>query len=93
MGLAALVLLASACVPPPPEPATGVSPNDAPRASEAAYTGDGPYAAGVSTISLGDRDMEIWYPAAPADALGKAHDTYYVRDFVAGWVKDLFRRM
>lgn len=83
------MLIAAACVPPPPEPATGESPNDAPRATDAAYVEPGPYAAAVSTISLGDRAMEIWYPADPADAAGQQHDAYYVRDFVPGWVNDL----
>jgi hypothetical protein len=87
--LALLALVAAACVPPPPEPATGPSPNDAPRAAEPAYVGPGPYAAGVTTISLGDRDMEVWYPADPAAASGVAPDEYFVRDFVAGWVDDL----
>ena len=87
--VALLALVAAACVPPPPEPATGPSPNDAPRAAEPAYVGPGPYAAGVTTISLGDRDMEVWYPADPAAAGGVAPDEYFVRDFVAGWVEDL----
>jgi len=86
---AALALVAAACVPPPPEPATGPSPNDAPRAGDAAYVAAGPYVAGVTTISLGDRDMEVWYPAAPAAATGVQPDEYFVRDFVAGWVEDL----
>lgn len=87
--LATVLLLAAACVPPPPEPATGTSPDDAPRASEPAYVEAGPYAPGVTTISLGDRQMELWYPADPAATAGVAHDAYYVRDFVAGWVDDL----
>ncbi len=76
-------LLTAACVPTPPEPATGPSPNDAPRAAEAAYVGPGPYAAGVTTISLGDRAMEVWYPADPADTTGIPHDIYYIRDFIS----------
>ncbi|MEZ5238144.1 MAG: hypothetical protein R2716_04120 [Microthrixaceae bacterium] len=40
-------------------------------------------------MSLGDRDMEIWYPASPEDTEGMPRDVYYVRDFVAGWVDDL----
>ena len=87
--LAAVCLLAVACVPEPPPPATGPSPNDAPEADLAAYVDPGPWAAGVTTISLGDRDVEVWYPAEPADTEGMAHDTYYVRDFVPAWVDDL----
>lgn len=81
--------MVSACVPPPPEAATGPSPNTVPRASEAAYAEPGPYAAGVMTISLGDRDMEVWYPAEPAAAAGRPNDVYHVRDFVPAWVDSL----
>ena len=34
------------------------------------FIGEGAYAAGVRTISLGDRDMEVWYPVDPADVAG-----------------------
>ncbi|MCO5319208.1 MAG: hypothetical protein M9942_12310 [Microthrixaceae bacterium] len=92
-GFAALVVAAAAvlaaCAPPPPEPATGPSPDDAPRAGEAAYVGPGPHGVGVTTISLGDRDMELWYPASPEAVAGQPRDTYYVRDFVAGWLEEL----
>ncbi|MEZ5268392.1 MAG: hypothetical protein R2789_07465 [Microthrixaceae bacterium] len=74
---------------PPTEPATGTSPNDAPRAAEAAYAQPGPYGVGVVTLSLGDRDMELWYPADPADVEGQDRDTYFVRDFVPAWVERL----
>lgn len=80
--VALLALVAAACVPPPPEPATGTSPNDAPQSGVAAYVEPGPYAAGVTTISLGDRDMEVWYPVDPADTVGVPQDEYFVRDFV-----------
>jgi hypothetical protein len=71
-----------ACVPEPPPPATGPDPDVAPRAADAAYTDPGPYAAGVTTLSLGDRSVEVWYPADP-DALGSTPlDSYYIRDFI-----------
>jgi dienelactone hydrolase len=81
--LVASVLVAAACVPMPPEPATGPSPNDAPEAAVPAYVGPGPWAVGVTTISLGDRDMEVWYPADPADTVGVPRDQYFIRDFVS----------
>ena len=34
------------------------------------FTGDGAYAAGVRTISLGDRKMEVWYPVDPELVVG-----------------------
>jgi hypothetical protein len=83
--------VAAACVPPPPDPPTGPSPDDAPRAGEAAYVQPGPYAAGVTTLTVDDRTVEVWYPAEPADAEGVAPDTYYIRDFVASWVEQLLQ--
>lgn len=86
---AALVCFASGCVPPPPEPATGVSPNDAPRAGEAAYAQPGPYRAGVTTLQLGDRPMEVWYPVDPGDEGDAPRDEYHIRDFVSSFFDQL----
>lgn len=81
VGVAAVVI--AACAPPPPEPATGPSPNDAPRASEAAYAQHGPYEVGVTTITLSDRKMEVWYPVDPADIGTAPRDEYFIRDYVS----------
>lgn len=78
--LAGVALLAAACMP---QPATGPSPNDAPRAGEPAYAEAGPYGVGVTTIELSDRSMEVWYPANPADVEGRARDEYFIRDYVS----------
>lgn len=80
--VAAVVLLAS-CAPVPPTPATGPSPNDAPRAGEAAYAESGPYEVGVTTIQLSDRKMEVWYPVDPADIGTGPRDEYFIRDYVS----------
>jgi dienelactone hydrolase len=80
--VAALALLAAACVPDPPPPATGTSPNDAPRASEAAYTELGPHEVGVTTLQLSDRSVEVWYPADAAQIGDTPAESYYIRDFV-----------
>ncbi len=40
------------------------------------YDERGPYAVGVTTISLSDRDVEVWYPAEPADVEGLERETY-----------------
>ena len=87
--LVGALAVAAACVPPPPDPFEGRSPNDSPRSDEAAYIDAGPYAAGVTTLSLGDRDMEVWYPVDPADTDGEVRDTYYVRDFVSTYFDGL----
>lgn len=79
---AAVALLAAACAPEPPAPATGLDPNTAPRAGEAAYTGLGPHEVGVTTLSLGDRSVEVWYPADAAGIGDTPTDSYHIRDFV-----------
>jgi hypothetical protein len=76
-------MLAAACVPLPPAPATGVSPNEAPRAGDPAYAERGPYEVGVTTIQLSDRPMEVWYPVDPADIGDEPRDEYFIRDFVS----------
>jgi hypothetical protein len=78
-----------ACVPPPPEPATGASPNDAPRAGDAAYAQHGPYEVGVTTITLSDRKMEVWYPVDPDDIGTAPRDEYFIRDYVSSSINAL----
>jgi hypothetical protein len=86
---AILALVAAACAPAPtpilpPKPPleTGVNPNDAPQAGVAAYTGDGPYKVGVTTLQLPDRKVEVWYPADNASVGSTPKDVYYIRSFV-----------
>jgi len=79
--LGVVAVLAGACVMPPP-PAGGADPNAAPRAAEAAYVGPGPYPVGVTTLSLGDRDVEVWYPADVAGIGSTPAESYFIRDFV-----------
>lgn len=88
-GVVLCTVIVAACVPPPPDPATGPSPNDAPRADEPAYAQRGPYEVGVSTVSLGDRSAEVWYPA-DADGIGsQASDEYFIREYVSGFFDEL----
>jgi hypothetical protein len=86
---AACALVLASCVPPPPQPATGPSPNDAPRAGEAAYAERGPFEIGVTTIELSDRPMEVWYPVDPADVSDEPRDEYFIRDFVSSFFDSL----
>ncbi len=81
--VAATITLVAACAPPPPEPATGPSPNDAPRAADAAYASHGPFEVGVTTVQLSDRKMEVWYPVDPADIGTAPRDEYFIRDYVS----------
>lgn len=82
-----VAVVASACAPTP-APATGTSPNDAPRASEAAYAASGPYEVGVRSLELSDRSVEVWYPAAAADP-GQPKDEYFIRDQLPAWLDAL----
>jgi dienelactone hydrolase len=85
----AAVALGAACAPPVPPPATGLDPSTAPRAAEAAYVGAGPYAAGVTTISLGDRSAEVWYPVDRAEVGDAPRDAYDLRSFLSDGLNDL----
>jgi dienelactone hydrolase len=67
----------------------GPSPDDAPRAGEAAYAEHGPYEVGVTTIELSDRKMEVWYPVDPADIGTGARDEYFIRDYISAAFDDL----
>jgi len=81
--LAALMVVAAACVPDPPATPTGPNPDDAPRSAEAAYTGPGPFAVGVTTLDLADRKVEVWYPSDPAAVGSTPQDEYFIKDFVS----------
>jgi dienelactone hydrolase len=47
-----------------------------PVSSTATYAGAGPYAVGVTTLGLGDRDIEVWYPIDPGTETGHAKASY-----------------
>jgi len=47
------------------------------------YRDPGPYAAGVTTLTLADREVEVWYPVDPADAEGLETSPYFIRDFLS----------
>jgi dienelactone hydrolase len=84
--LLSVALVAGACMP---QPATGPSPNDAPRAGEAAFAERGPYEVGVTTVQLSDRPMEVWYPVDPGDVGDEPRDAYFIRDFVSSAIDAL----
>ena len=46
----------------------------------AAYRDAGPFEAGVTTIMLADRMVEVWYPVDPGDEAGLEPDAYFIRD-------------
>jgi dienelactone hydrolase len=58
-----VVAMLVACTPPPPP--TGPNPDAAPAADDPRYLGPGPDDVGVTTLDLGDRKVDVWYPAQP----------------------------
>ena len=57
----------------------------------AAYAKPGPYAAGVRTLTIGDRKVEVWYPAARRAAKGKARDAYNIATYLPQGFQDLLK--
>jgi len=58
-------------------------------AQNAPFAKPGPYVAGVTTIKLDDRSIEVWYPANKSSAKGKKKDSYYLRDWLPTAIQDL----
>lgn len=42
----------------------------------------GPYVAGVTTLNLADREVEIWYPADPGAEAGVDREEYFIRSWL-----------
>lgn len=74
--VAAAVLATSAAIPGTATPASAQGPATTTATGKAAaakaprYAGPGPYAAGVTTLQLPDRAVEVWYPAEPKSTTG-----------------------
>jgi dienelactone hydrolase len=64
-------LFASAATASPPTPIVAREASTGP-----AYQYQGPYAVGVRTLHLSDRDVEVWYPAATGSEEGLPKATY-----------------
>jgi predicted dienelactone hydrolase len=58
--------------PPPSTAATTVATSPAPTS----FDEPGPYAAGVRTISLADREVEVWYPVAADAVAGRTSEVF-----------------
>lgn len=53
------------------------TPTETPDPSAlAAYAARGPYPVGVTTLNIGDRDIEVWYPLAPGSEAGAERASY-----------------
>ncbi len=55
----------------------------------AVYAEPGPYAAGVTTLTIGDRQAEVWYPVARAATKGATRDVYEIAKWLPQGLQDL----
>ncbi len=53
------------------------------------YRDSGPWEAGVTTLTLADRGVEVWYPVEPEDTEGLEKSPYFIRDFLSPTVEAL----
>ncbi len=53
------------------------------------YRDPGPWAAGVATLELADRLVEVWYPVNPSDAAGLEPYAYFIRDELSDTLNSL----
>ncbi len=68
-----LGLMSAAC-------ATPGGQDDAPSNAQQIFADRGAFDVGVTTLSLSDRKIEIYYPAAPGSTAGKQNDAYSQTD-------------
>lgn len=83
--IAVLLLVTSACAlqRPTNEPVEG-RPFEWP-----VFARSGPFEVGVTTLSLGDRSVEVWYPTTHWAVRGTPEESYYIRDFTSPIVQSL----
>lgn len=81
VGLTAIAALTTASVALAPD-TFAAHGRKAKPASGPAYVKSGPYVAGVTTLDLGDRKVEVWYPADKGAQKGKSRDVYNLRDWL-----------
>ncbi len=55
----------------------------------AVYARPGPFAAGVTTLSIGDRETEVWYPAPRRETAGRHRDVYEIAKWLPQALQDL----
>jgi dienelactone hydrolase len=73
-----------------PLPFAGCSDSSSTGGSDAApYREAGPYVAGVTTLDLGDRKVEVWYPVEPGAQGDAPRDAYYIRDWLPDYIDAL----
>ncbi len=83
LGVAVLIAALAAAVVP------AATAGAATKKPVAVYAKHGPYAAGVRTLTIGDRKVEVWYPAAKSAVKGKKHDAYNIAKYLPQGLQDL----
>lgn len=69
-------ITATATLPPPSATPSATATGTPDESAVAKYAAPGPYAVGVTTLNIGDRDLEVWYPVDPAAVVGRAPASY-----------------
>lgn len=77
--VATVVVVGLTAAPTGATAGTGATHSASPGVT-AVYAKPGPYPVGVTTLDLGDRKVEVWYPASPKATRGKEPDSYFIRD-------------
>ena len=86
VGLAVLIAAGAVSMVPRSEPAGAAT-----KKPVAVYAKPGPYAAGVRTLTIGDRKVEVWYPAARSSVKGKTRDAYNIAKYLPQALQDLLK--
>lgn len=60
----------------PTDTATPTATSTPDESAVAKYAERGPYPVGVTTLDLGDREIEVWYPLDPGSEVGHDKDSY-----------------
>jgi predicted dienelactone hydrolase len=54
-----------------------------PESTPDTFRDAGPFAAGVTTLTLADRQVEVWYPVDPGSVQGLEKSPYFIRDYLS----------
>jgi predicted dienelactone hydrolase len=67
----------------------GTAPGGTAVDADAAFAGPGPYIAGTTTLDMGGRTVEVWYPAEPSSAEGATKRIFEIRDLLPESLKSI----
>ena len=65
-----------------PDGPGGTTPPGTEVGADAAFAGPGPYVAGTTTLDMGGRAVEVWYPADPGSEAGATKAIFEIRDLL-----------